>query len=395
MSQLYRCRAVDASGKTRNIERRAASERMLSHALQLENLSLVEATPIVGHEERKLSISQVLEFTQGLELLFGRNLSLKDAVHVLATINGQAKLQNLIGRIEERLDKGDSLAQALEDYRSSFPPLYLGLIRVGELTGTLKRVLPQLTRYLEDKKKLRDKILASLMYPSLILAILFIGMILLNVFVLPKFLLIAEALQGPGSGTGHIRDGLIGFKTVFISCVLAIPLIAFLCSFSRKRPKARLAIDRMLFTKIPFNKLFATIEMQNLCFALGALLESGYTIDIALDECKRVTNNRALALALEDVRLKTKKGARLSASFRESGILPRTFCSWVEVGEEAHDLKEVFRHLRDYYEQAFEKTTRAIMGLVEPGLIIMVGGIIVVVILQFIGPIFTLMGGAM
>ena len=395
MSQLYRCKAVDAAGKTRILERQASSEHGLSHELRKEGLSLVEVTPILEHGRKKLSVSQVLEFTQSLDVLFGQNLSLKDAIHVLATVNGNSALRILIHHLEEELGKGRSMSQALQKYQSSFPPIYLGLIRVGELTGTLKKVLPQLSKYLEDRKNLREKIMASLMYPVMVLAVLVIGMVLLTTLVLPAFLQVAQALQTPGTKAGNIGARLVGFQVVFSICVLSIPILAILLRAARKNRISRLAMDTFLLTNPIVSMLFSTIEMQNLCFALEALLEGGYTIDVALKECEQVTNNLALGQALEDVRAKTEKGSRLSTSFRETGILPQTFCSWVEIGEEAHDLKEVFKHLRDYYGHAFEKTTRTLMGLMEPGLIIMVGGVMLLVILQFIGPIFKLLGGAM
>ena len=103
--------------------------------------------------------------------------------------------------------------------------------------------------------------------------------------------------------------------------------------------------------------------------------------------------NRALASALEEARGLAQKGQRLSSAFRATGLFPETFCSWIAVGEEAHDLRPAIARLREYYEGEFEKLSGATMNLIEPVLILLVGAILLLVILQFIGPIYALLGG--
>jgi type II secretory pathway component PulF len=391
MSQLYRCRVLDAEGNAKIMTRSASSPRALMLELRREGWAPVACDPADESAGRRLSQAQVLEFTEGLELLFAQNLCLKDAIRVLRTIETRPRLRALSTSLEEGLEKGLSMAKVLEDYKDSFPPLYLGLIRIGELSGTLKQVLPQLKRYLAARKALREKFLGALMYPALVLCVLVVGMVLLTIYVLPTFLKVAESLGGPG-GNG-LRQRLVTFQVAFIAALVAIPVAIAMLAALRRRPGSRLALDTFALTSRPICRLFAPMEFQSLCFALEALLESGYTVDIALGECARITGNRALSGALEEARRMTQKGQRLSAAFRGTGVFPETFCSWVAVGEEAHDLKPVFSRLREYYESEFDKLSRAAMSLVEPVLILLVGAILFLVILQFIGPIYALLGG--
>ena len=391
MSQLYKCRVVDSEGRPKVIERSASSPRSLSLELRKEGLGLVACSQAEERRNERLSQALILEFTEGLELLFAQNLCLKDAVRVLKTIETRPRLKALVASLEDGLAKGQSMAQALEPYKDSFPPLYLGLIRIGELSGNLKSVLPQLKRYLRGKKKMREKVLGSLMYPALILIVLVAGMAALTAFVLPTFLKVAESLGGKEGGL--LRSRLVGFQTAFIVVFAALLGVAGLFALARRRPRSRLVLDRFFLTRHPFDRLFAPMELQNLCFALGSLLESGYAVEVALGECAGITGNRALASALEEARGLAQKGQRLSSAFRATGLFPETFCSWIAVGEEAHDLRPAIARLREYYEGEFEKLSGATMNLIEPVLILLVGAILLLVILQFIGPIYALLGG--
>jgi len=382
---------VDPEGRPRLIERPASSPQALSLGLHREGLALVEYSLLAGRKDRRLPQASVLDFTEGLELLFAQNLCLKDAIRVLKTIETRPRLAALIASLEDSLAKGQSMAQALEPYQESFPPLYLGLIHIGELSGNLKNVLPQLKRYLQGKRKMREKALAALLYPGLVMLVLIVGMAALTVFVLPTFLKVAESLGTADNGL--LRSRLVGFQTAFLVAFLAIFGIIGLIILARSKPRSRIAIDYFMMTKHPIDRLFIPMELQNLCFALGALLESGYAVEIALGECSRVTGNRALSAALEEARHLVQKGQRLSSAFRATRLFPDTFCSWVAVGEEAHNLRPAIDRLRDYYANEFEKLSSATMNLIEPVLILLVGAVLLLVILQFISPIYALLGG--
>jgi len=393
MSESYRCRVVDSGGRTRTIERAASSIQALARELAAEGFSPIECVPTRARAGRKLSPKDVLEFTEELDLLFAQNLGLKDAIRVLGTVKTSASIKALVADLGARLAKGQSMAASLSEYGDSFPPLYLGLIRVGELAGTLKSVLPRLSGYLEDRRKLREKFLGAMTYPLLVLCVLVVGMVLLTIFVLPTFIDVAESLSA--SGASGIKERLMGFQAAFIAALLAVPACAGVVALIRSREEGRAALDGVLL-RLPFAGGFAMlVEMRKLCFALETLLESGYTADVALAECVQVCGNRAVAQAIADAGKRTNKGQRLSFALRETGVLPDTFCSWVEVGEEAHDLGQAFARLRAFYDREFDKASRTIMSLMEPALIIVVGVVLIVVVLQFIGPLYGLLGGAL
>ncbi len=391
MSQSYKCRVIDGEGRSQVIQRAASSPEALKRELAREGYSPIECLPAAAPARKKLSTKEVLQFTEELDLLFAQNLGLKDALRVLSTIKNSPALASLISKLEDSLSKGRSMADALSEYGDSFPPLYIGLIRVGELTGTLKTVLPRLSSYLEDRKNLRDRLLGALMYPALVIVVLIAGMALLTIFVLPTFIGVADSL-GSSAGAG-LKERLMVFQAVFIGMFTAIPLLVAFFALLRSRDVSASAIDRLLL-RLPFvGRFLMCIEMRTISFAMETLLESGYTADVALAECVQVCGNRVVAAAFSEARGRTTKGDRLSHALRETGVLPAVFCSWIAVGEEAHDLKRAFSRLRSFFDREFEKTSKTIMTLIEPVLIILVGAVLFAVVIQFIGPIYGLLGG--
>lgn len=392
MSQSFRCRVVDKEGRACSIERSAASLEALKRELSREGYAPIECRPLdAAPRRKKLSLKEVLQFTEELELLFAQSLGLKDALRVLSTIKTSRALASLVADLENSLAKGRSMADALAEFGGGFPPLYIGLVRVGELTGTLKTVLPRLSAYLEDRRNLRDRIRGALMYPSLVMLVLIVGMALLTVFVLPVFIGVADSL---GSSAGSaLRSRLVAFQALFVGILAAIPLVFALFAFLRSRAASTSAIDNLLL-RLPFvGRFLMCIEMRTVSFAMETLLESGYTADVALAECVQVCGNHAVATALSEACKRTTKGERLSRALRETGVLPAVFCSWIAVGEEAHDVTKAFSRLRSHYDREFEKTSKTIMTLIEPVLIILVGAVLFAVVIQFIGPIYGLLGG--
>jgi type II secretory pathway component PulF len=395
MTATWRCRAVDSEGRSRRVERAAGSERELARVLAGEGLSPIECVPIAARAARKLSSRDLLAFTTELDLLFARDLGIRDAVRVLGTINSSAPIMGLVASLAAELAKGRSLTQALAEYGAEsgagFPPLYLGLVRIGELTGTLKSVMPRLAAYLEDRKRLRDKLFGALAYPALVLCVLVAGMALLTAYVLPTFIGVAESLSN--SGAAGIRTGLIGFQAGFAALLLAFPAIAAAFAAMRSRRGGRAALDRAVL-RLPLVGGFALgVEMRKLCFALETLLASGYSADAALAESVGVCGNVAVASALSEASERTTKGERLSGALRDTKILPATFCSWIAVGEEAQDLGGAFRRLRGHYDREFDKASNALISLMEPALIVVAGVLLFAVVIRFIGPIYGLIGG--
>jgi type II secretory pathway component PulF len=390
MTRTWRCRVVDSRGRIRTVERASETERDLARALEAENLSPIECVPAETAAPKKLSSKDILEFTEELDLLFAQNLSLKDAVRVLGTIKASGAIRDLVAYLEDSLAKGRAMAHALSERDAGFPPLYLGLIRVGELTGTLKSVLPQLSAYLEDRKRLRDKFIGALLYPLLILGVLVIGMVLLTVYILPTFIGVAQSLSQAGGA--EIKNRLISFQVGFIVILLAILVCAIVIAFARSRMAGKAFFDREIL-RLPFIGSFMMgVEMRKVCFALETLMDAGYTADVALSECAQACGNVAVARALAEASVRTTKGERLSRALRNTRILPETFCSWIAVGEEAHDVARAFKRLRSFYDREFEKASGRLVALMEPALILMVGALLFAVVIRFIGPIYSLLG---
>jgi type II secretory pathway component PulF len=341
----------------------------------------------------RLKPTLVLRFTEILTTLMANGLSLKEALALVRTLGGKPLavfLETLYGKVQ----KGQSLHSALESGPQGFSPLYLGLVRIGEQTGDLAAILPRLADYLKSRNALRQKTINALVYPSFVLAVALIGVALLSIFVLP---VLTGAIGGVNpDAAGQYQKNVAGFQwgAGMLFAVLALVALGIIALLGSSRVNTVLAerLDGLLL-QIPLVRdlVWQTFGLH-VSFAMEILLTSGFSVEVSLQECQAIIGNRAVRSQWTRVRDRVVKGQPLSHALREEKNFPGTFLGWVEVGEAAHDLKKSFHQLRDFYQNQVDVLSARFTSLVEPALIVVVGGLMILLVLTFVTPIFTMLG---
>jgi type II secretory pathway component PulF len=390
------CRVVDSAGKRSVFRRDAAHEAAVLRDLNQEGYFILSVQPTSttsGLPIRRLKPALVLEFTQVLATLMANGLGLKEALSIAGRIGGKS-VAPLLQHAGERVGKGDSLFESLSEWRSGFSPLYLGLVRIGEKTGDLATIFQRLSDYLIGRQMLRSKTINSLVYPVFVLGIAVIGIILLATLVLPGLTGMIGSLNPQAAAVYH--GNVLRFQTGACLIVAILAAIGGLLglSFRLRSHNADWAarFDAALL-KLPIAGLFFTFSFGlNFSFAMETLLTSGYSLEEALVEGSWVVSNLHYRTGLLHVRDRVVKGVLLSEALRMERIFPEVLVGWMAVGEGAHDLVKSFAQVRAYYQQGTDKLYARFMNLAEPGLIVMVGIILITLILTFITPIFTMLG---
>jgi len=390
------CSVVDAKGNRTSFRRDAAHEAAILRDLNQEGYFIISVQPALaagGAQIRKLKASLVLEFTQILATLMANGLRVKEAISIARRVGAKA-VAPLLQHVEQRVEKGDSLFDSLSAWKSSFSPLYLGLIRIGEKTGDLAMIFQRLGDYLRGRQALRSKMVNSLYYPAFILGIAVLGIILLATLLLPGLTGII------GSINPHVaavyKQNVMHFQAgagVFVAViVLAAAMITFSLSFRSRNADWALRFDAFLL-KLPVVRTFLQVSFGlNFSFAMETLLTSGYSLENALEESAWVVSNAAYRSGMARVKDRVVKGTLLSEALRQEKLFPQVLTGWMAVGEGAHDLVKSFAQVRAYFQQESDKLTSIITSLAEPAIIVMVGVIMITLILTFITPIFTMLG---
>jgi len=393
----YRCRVSDSAGEITHLVRESSTEESLLSELASEgrfplSVQIVRDEPAGGG--RRFSRRTVLDLTDTLSIMIDSGLSVKDSLELCRTVFPSGEAGRLVSLLSSRIRKGGTFHSVVDELSGSFPPVYRGLVRIGERLGSLEQVLRQLSRYLNEDRKLRDKLLGSLLYPLLVVAVAVLGVIAILVVVFPRLRAVLGAF---GTASAGGIDALFGsISTSFIAAGAVLFLVAAVVAVtlgirSRDGGAAR-AVDRFLLRLPLVGPAIRDTNLFLFFFALQILAASGVPVEQALCEGAAVLSNHALRAGTHAMKGRLEVGEHLSAAFLAQPLFPERIGRWVAIGERVGSIERVFGELKTYYQAELEKWTTRFMNLIEPSLIILVGAGVLYLVATFIIPIFSLFG---
>ncbi len=401
----YAVRMSDAQGRITQAVRSGPSEEAVLRDMSAEGLyvlSLRQAPPGgtgAGRDSRSYSGRSVAEFTESIALLIRAGLSVRDSLEVAESVfpagaGRRGEAGRLVGELNQRVRAGVPFADAVSEMQHSFPPVYRGLVRIGERVGTLEGVLGRLSDYLSEQKRMHDRIAGAMIYPLLVIGVALVGMVAVSAIVVPKA---QELFAQLGTGLpARIRTlaasaKAVVFGTAGILVGVTVAAVAVRALRRRAGPAAR-SIDTAALHIPWLGKFLGIREMVHVAFALETLSENGVSLEEAFTEASLVCGNQAFRQALAEASFELVRGRSPSQVLLSHSIFPERLGRWVVIGERTGHVERVFGQLRVYYQAEFEKWTGRIMSLIEPALIVAVGIIMLVMILTFVVPLFSLYG---
>ncbi len=397
---VFFCRVITKKGRIGTLTRESPSEEILIRELNREAIFPVKVQEARQNalkitRKKRFSPAIILEFTNTIALLISSGLTFKDSLEIAQTIFLKGRVNEIIVYLLEEIRKGRSVYQALDDFGSGFPPVFKGFIKIGEKIGSLEGAFKQLSEYLTEEKKIKDKLTSSLIYPVMVLSVAVIGITGIVVFVFPR---IKEMFSQLGADLPQRLESMI--KLLNNSIIIAAILISFfaisyLLLFIMKKNNRALSnkLDRLLLKLPLIGRLKYLTEVLNFLFTMETLTGGGFTVEDALLESGKVVGNHAFRSGILQARESIIKGENLSKAFLENSIFSERLGRWIAVGERSGQIEQVFAQLRRYYQGEIEKWSSNFMNLIEPIIILMVGIIIFVIIFFFITPIFSIYEG--
>jgi type IV pilus assembly protein PilC len=394
----YRCSVVTSAGKKTSLVKEAANEQELIASFNNADHILVKYIPVADtailHSKMNYSRENVLEFTEIMSSLLKSGLPIQDAIALCGSIAANPKTVWLSKNLLGALQNGLPLHGALKMHSPSFSTLYQSLVKLGEQTGSVAAVFQRMSHYLRNEKKIRGKIKTVIWYPAMVLFIALAGSIAIIAFFLPRMAEVFSAFQA-GAGQDAAMELAHIYRSVWVS-VFVIFLLAgsSIGSVLLRKSSARFAYltDRMFLNMPLFGAYIKAIQTMDFSFAMEMLTGAGINIHTALRETAAVIRNRAYSKALLEVYSMLLNGERLSRAFGLYKEFPLYIATWIAVGESTGMVEPVFTQLREYFQESADRMTERLMSLLEPCLIIVVGIIVLIMVLQFILPLFSMYG---
>ncbi|MFQ5796860.1 MAG: type II secretion system F family protein [Candidatus Bipolaricaulia bacterium] len=328
-------------------------------------------------------------FTRQLSDLLEAGLTLMRALNVIRDQTENPRLQEILGDLVSQVRDGKSFSDALAVYPKVFPPIYVSMVRSGEVGGILGGVLSRLADFSEKEEELQGKVRAAMAYPALILLVGMGTVAVLLIFVVPKLVLlfqdVGQVLPLPTQILIAVSRGVAQY---WWWGLLIAGLGGFLGRRQRLPKGTRLAIDRIKLRLPVWGTLIKKVEIARFARSLSTLLSHGVPILQAMQSVFQATGNELLKSELQRIGEQLKGGTTLSQGMRQSRIFPSLVINMVSVGEEAGSLDRSLIKIADTYEREADRAMKMMTALVEPVMILVMGSVVGFIVVSMLLPIF-------
>ena len=385
MSTLYfKYQAFDAAGQSQSGEISAESEKEAIRLLQGRKLTPVKIQQSeaggVRRRGRKISNSDILDFTNGLCTLVEARVPLDKALRLLEGITESPAMQELVLNLLRDVKEGKSLAEAMEIRPDVFSKMYINIVRAGEEGGILDQLLPDLAEFLESSAKTRQAVVSAMIYPAVLLVTGVISVVLLLVFVVPQF---AAMFEDAGTDIPASAAFLLALSEAIqnYGYLLVVLVIAGVYAWKRldKQPSTRYQKDKFLINLPLIGMLILYRECAVFSRTLGALLGAGIPLIRALRVSREVVGNSVITNHLKKVEEDVRGGAGLGISLEKTGQFPTLLHQLVTVGEESGRTSSILLKTATTFDTYVRNQMASVVAALQPALIIFlalaVGGI--------------------
>jgi general secretion pathway protein F len=395
---LYRYKAVTSDGEVvegqfdvaSNDEAVAKIQDAGNIPLEVNAAASADTASVFGALFKRAAMdqAQVLQFTQQLATLLGAGQPLDRALQILLELPESEKARRIVERIRDHVRSGAPLSEALEAEPGVFSRLYVNMVRAGEIGGSLDGTLARLANYLERAKALKESVVNAMIYPAILVTMVFVALFVLLTFVVPKFL--------PMFTDMNLDLPLLTKVVLFVGTSLQdfwwlLLIVAILAvMFVRRRladPEARLAWDTRVLSMRIFGALIARLETARLARTLGTLLKNGVPLLTALGIGRNVLGNTALAEAVDKATEEVKTGGGLAFALGHSKLFPRLAVQMVSVGEESGSLDDMLLKVADTFDVEAKNTVDRLLAALVPVLTVVMTLMVAVIMLAILLPI--------
>jgi type IV pilus assembly protein PilC len=396
---VYVWKGQNRLGESVEGERVAGSPQELARILQKEQIKVARIStkrpalkiPFLNRE--KVKLKELAVFSRQLAVLIDAELPLIQSLNILSEQTRSKYFKKVITTVREDVEAGSSLNQSLRKHPKAFDDLFCNLVASGEQSGALDVMLQRLSDFIERTVKLRGQVRQAMIYPSAISIFAVLVAIFLLWKVIPIFTNIFKDLNATLPLLTVVIVKLSEFIQNYIHFVfLGLFGLVFLFRAFRKTPAGSLAVDKFLLRAPLFGKLLNKVAISRVTRTLSTLLSGGVSMLESLRITSSTSGNLVIERSVQDVRRMVSEGQSLTQAFKATGRFPFMMSQMVNVGEATGTLDQMLSKMADFYDDEVSASVAALLSVLEPVLMIGVGGIVGGLIIAMYLPIFSLMG---
>ncbi len=346
---------------------------------EFRDLKVVEKKSILQYEITgpRIKRAEVMHLSRQMAAFLRAGLPILDAVHSIGTESDNSSVRRMMNDIEDGLRTGERFSDTLERYPKVFPTFYRGIVRSAELTGELDTVLARLATYLEKDLEMRRKIKSATTYPAVVAAMSVVTVVVLAVYVLPKFKGFFASLDAklpwPTRALMSFTDFLTNWWWALLGSAAVIALIVFLVL---RFPRGRYARDALLLGTPVLGEAIQYSLVERFCRVLASMVSAGVNLPEALRVTTDSLKNRVFIRRLTEVQEAMLEGQGIAGPLARTRLFPATATQMLRVGEDTGSLDSQLEVTAEYFEAELDYKVKRLTDLFEPAVIIFMGLIV-------------------
>lgn len=405
----FKYTAKDAQGKTIIDEVDAFSKDSLLQKLQSEGLFVVRLEDVQTKEptkptlfktekikerkfhHNKIKLSDLIAFSRQLVTMLDAGVALLRSLQVISDQIASKKLYKVIEDVTASVEQGSSFSESLAKHPKVFNQFWASLVEVGEASGTLPKVLEKLSFYLEQQAAFQSTIISAIIYPTVLFGVCLAAISFFALFVGPRF---ESIFQSMGVQLPLITKILLAsfrlIKSNFFQIIGSIIAGIFLLKKYIKTKKGKVNFERFMFSLPMLGNVYRLIIVEHFTSQMAILIDSGVPILQALDISSRLVDNETCAKIILRIKEQVRQGELLAAPMSESGFFPGMAIQMITVGEETGELSKMFKHVACFYQETVETFMKRLATLIEPFMLVFMGGVIGIIVAAMFMPMFNL-----
>lgn len=385
--------AIDRAGRTRTGA--LASPDGEAARRTLERRGLVATQITAGSTTRTTTDARPIRLSAGALALVTRQMAtlatvapIEEALRSLAEQAESRKQRELLSRVHTGVVEGMRLSDAMARLGPAFPPTYRAMVAAGEASGSLPQVLDRLADLLERKQDMQAKVSSALVYPIVLAVVALAVIVALMTFVVPR---VVEQFDVSGQKLPPLTEAMIAISNLMLhwgwAIMLTIAGLLALFAWMLSQPAPRLAFDGMLLRLPVAGRVIRNVESASLARSLATMIGSGLPVLEALNLAERTAGNRVIRAAAGEIAVQVHEGMGLSSALRRAKVFPPLLVHLAASGESSGKLEPMLDRAADYLERDVRTATSVALSLLEPAIIVIMGGIVCLVILSILLPI--------
>jgi type IV pilus assembly protein PilC len=338
----------------------------------------------------KVSGKDIVIFTRQMSTMIDAGLPLVQCLQILAKQQDNPTFKKVLSDIQADVETGTTLADAMRKHPKVFDNLYSNMIEAGELGGILDTILSRLAAFKEKAMALQKKIKGAMTYPTICLAISFLILAVILIFVVPVF---SQMFEGFGSSLPAPTQLVVNMSHFFTSKkMLYLIFVAFIFIFILKKiyktEKGRLRMDSLLLKSPIFGPLLRKVAVSKFTRTLSTMLQSGVPILDALQVVAKTSGNKVIERAVYHVSDSIAEGRPIAEPLEESGVFPNMVVQMINVGESVGALDSMLEKIADFYDEEVDQAVENLTAMIEPFMMVFLGGMIGGIVVAMYLPIF-------